>query len=124
MTSKATKAKRDAHYIEEVRYVRELSDAVSALMPTFRLLSPPVTAFHHVGPFGPNPNNHTIWFVVTTRTEVQEAETTGLQSVLLERLRDKLQQCGYPSSGIQTLQVLITSQKDIDDGGGSFFYFR
>ena len=122
--SKASKDRRDAYYAEQARYVRELAEAVEALMPGFRQLSPPIVDFHHVGPFTSTPDDRVIWFVVPERSAIQAAEAGGLPERLLAETRAELERRGYPASGRATLSVVLTSQEDIDEAGGIFKYFR
>jgi len=121
---KNSKRRRDAHYAEQARYVRELAEAVEALMPAFGGLRPPVVSFRHVGPLDPTPDDRTIWFVVPDRAALRRAEAEGLAGRLLVETRTELERRGYPASGRATLAVRLTSQEDIDAGGGSFYYFR
>ncbi len=121
---KTSKRRRDVHYAEQAHYVRDLAEAVESLMPGFRRLSPPVVAFHHVGPFDPTPDDRTIWFVVPDRSALQRAEAGGLTEQLLAETRAELERRGYPATGMATLTVHLASQEDIDAAGGSFNYFH
>lgn len=114
----------DAYYADQTIYVRDLETAVQALMPALAQMSPPIVDFHFVGPLVRTPDNHTVWYVVATRNEVQRGQAAGLPSDLHAETVSELRKRGYPQSGINTLTVLITSQQDIDAAGGAFAYFR
>jgi hypothetical protein len=41
-----------------------------------------------------------------------------------EALKDKLRNSGFPQSGVATLRTCVTSQTEIQTGGGRFYFFR
>jgi hypothetical protein len=121
---KASKQRRDAYYAEQTRYVRELAMAAEAVQLRFASHRPPVTAFHHVGPFGPTPDDRWIYFVVPTEPDLRDAGSEDLVSALRTELVTELEHRDYPLSGRSSLTVRMVSQEAIDAGGGSFGSFR
>ena len=121
---KAGKRRRDEDYAEQARYVRELAAAADPVWPRFVDHIPPVTAFHHVGPFDPTPDDRWIYFVVPTEADARRAEATHLTATLRAELLDELEGREYPPSGRSSLTVRIVSQEAIDAGGGSFGFFH
>lgn len=121
---KAGKRRRDEYYAEQSRYVRELGVAATAVWLRFADHLPPVSAFQHVGPFGPTPDDRWIYFVVPSEADARLAEATSLTDTLRAQLVAELEAREYPASGRSSLTVRIVSQKAIDAGGGSFAFFR
>lgn len=121
---KASKRRRDTYYEHQARYVRALEEAVTALLPQFGILDPPVLGWHHVGPFEPTPEDHWIYYVVATEVDRRRGEAAELPARLQRETVDELQRRDYPESGRASLIVRLVSQEAIDAGGGSFAYFR
>jgi len=70
--------------------------------------------------FDGTPNGISVWFIcehyyATERFDAQSAT---------EALKNKLRNAGFPQDAVETLQTRVTSQTEIQAGGGRFYFFR
>jgi hypothetical protein len=70
--------------------------------------------------FDGEPNGLVAWFICE---HTNAAEDFDLHA-MTEALRSKMQDAGFPQSAVETLRTSVTSQSEIQAGGGRFFFFR
>lgn len=121
---KNAKRQRDAYYRDQARYVRVMEGAAQTVLPGFAACVPPVLGFHLISPFGPEPDGHTVFYVVADAAALDLAEQSGLAGQLHVATAAELRRSGYPESGVASLAVRLVAQTAINEVGGSFAYFR
>jgi hypothetical protein len=70
--------------------------------------------------FDGTPNGIFAWFICEHYYARQEFD---LQAVT-EALRKKLRDAEFPQDAVETLRTGVTSQTEIQAGGGRFYFFR
>ncbi len=73
--------------------------------------------------FDGRPDEVFVWFICAT----ERAKALFADEVMADasrRLREEMARRGFPESALDTLNTGVTSQEDIADGGGCFYYFR
>jgi len=67
-----------------------------------------------------SPNEISAWFICEDYSTKERFDLEAASNAL----RDKLRIAEFPSSGIATLQTAVTSESEIQAGGGRFYFFR
>ena len=70
--------------------------------------------------FDGDPNGLVAWFICE---HCSAREKFDLQTST-EVLKDKMRGAGFPQRAIETLRTRVTSQTEIQAGGGRFYFFR
>jgi len=70
--------------------------------------------------FDGTPNDISAWFICE---HYYARERFDLQAAT-EALKNKLRETGFPQDALETLQTRMTSQTEIQAGGGRFYFFR
>jgi len=73
-----------------------------------------------IASFDGTANGISAWFICE---HFSARERFDLQAAT-DALKNKLRAAGFPAGGVETLQTLVTSQTEIQAGGGRFYYFR
>ena len=70
--------------------------------------------------FDGTPHEISAWFIC----EHYAAREQFNVDAAAEAVKDKLRNLGFPHAGVETLRTHVTSQTDIQAGGGRFYFFR
>jgi len=70
--------------------------------------------------FDGTPNKMFVWFICEHYYAGQRFDVQAATAALKNKLRD----AGFPQDGIETLRTGVTSQTEIQAGGGRFYFFR
>ena len=70
--------------------------------------------------FDGTPNAMSVWFICEHYYAGQRFDIEAATEALKNKLRD----AGFPQDGIESLQTRVTSQTEIQAGGGRFYFFR
>lgn len=73
--------------------------------------------------FDGRPDEIFIWFICATR-KAKALFTDEAMTDAKRLLREEMARRGFPEAALDTLDTGVTSQEDIADGGGRFYYFR
>lgn len=66
------------------------------------------------------PSALTAWFICEHHAAREKFDLPGAT----EALRNKMRAAGFPLHAVQTLRTAVTSQTEIQAGGGRFYFFR
>ena len=124
MTSRRTKQKRDAKYVEAARHMRHVEQVVLKLEPELAALEPPVVRTKFLGPFSGAPEDFDVSFVFSTRKDARNGETSGAFARASQLLLDALRNDGYPSDALGTFRFRAISEEEIKDAGGEWAFDR
>src|SRR6185312_15351493 len=117
MTSRTTKRKRDAKYVEQARHMRQVGQAVEKLATELAALKPPIVRTKYLGPFGGAPDDFDVSFVFPTRAEAKKGQASGTLERASNRVLEVLQSDGYPSEALATFRFHAISEEEIKDAG-------
>jgi len=67
-----------------------------------------------------DPNGMFAWFICGHHAEKEKFELRNA----IEALKTKMRDAGFPRSAIDTLRGGVTSETEIQAGGGRFYFFR
>ena len=67
-----------------------------------------------------SPNEISAWFICEDYSTKERFDLDAASNALMEKLRIT----DFPRSGITTLQTAVTSESEIQAGGGRFYFFR
>jgi hypothetical protein len=70
--------------------------------------------------FDGTPGGISAWFICEHNRASEQFDV----QVATEALKNKLQMAGFPQDAVETLQTRVTSQTEIQAGGGRFYFFR
>lgn len=70
--------------------------------------------------FDGTPNGISAWFICEHYSAREGFDLQGAT----EALKNKLRGAGFPQEAVETLQTRVTSQTEIQAGGGRFYFFR
>jgi len=70
--------------------------------------------------FDGTPNEMSAWFICEHYAARERFDAESANSAM----NVKLQNAGFPQDGIETLRTRVTSQTEIQAGGGRFYFFR
>jgi hypothetical protein len=70
--------------------------------------------------FDGDPNGLVAWFIC----EHYRARNKFDVQASTDALKDKMRGAGFPQRAIETLRTGVTSQTEIQAGGGRFYFFR
>ena len=76
-----------------------------------------------IPPLTGDPDNIGVWFICDTILEKERFRFEAL-SFATERLRMMAVEDGFPTASAETLRSDVTSEEDIQRGGGRFYFFR
>jgi hypothetical protein len=124
VTSKRTKKLRDAKYEREGVYHRKVAAVIKKVEPILTELSPSVKMLVPVGPFGLDPKDFSIWIVFGRRADKQLAKRKEAHLQAREIILSEFRNAEYPQEALSTFSFPITSEEEIKDAGGGFYYFR
>jgi len=124
MTSRRTKQKRDAKYVESARNMRRVGRVIGTLEPELRALAPPVVRTKYLGPFGGAPEDFDVSFVFRTRRDARKGMTSGAVERASRLVLDALRNDGYPSEALGTFRFHAISEQEIKDAGGEWAFDR
>lgn len=80
----------------------------------------PFVAQEVIPNFDGTPNGISAWFIC----EHYDARKRFDARAAAEALRKTLLSAGFPEDGVETLQIRVTSETEIQEGGGRFHFFR
>lgn len=124
MTSRRTKEKRDAKYVEAARHMRHVGEVIQKLEPQLAALNPPVLRTKYLGPFGGAPDCFDVWFVFSTRSDARKGTTSGTLERASGLVLDALRSHSYPSEALDTFRFHAISEEQIRDAGGEWAFDR
>lgn len=124
MTSRSTKQKRDAKYLEQGRYMRQVGQIVQKLAPELIALDPPIVRTKYLGPFGGAPDNFDVSFVFSTRATAKTSEKSGVLERAAHLVLEALRGDNYPSEALPTFRFNAISEEQIKDAGGEWDFDR
>ena len=124
MTSRRTKQKRDAKYVEAGRHMRHVGQVIQKLEPELTALKPRVVRTKYLGPFGGAPEDFDVSFVFSTRRDARNGETSGALERASKLLLDGLRNDGYPPDALSTFRFRAISEEEIKDAGGEWAFDR
>jgi hypothetical protein len=70
--------------------------------------------------FDGDPNGLFAWFICEHHAAQEKFDLQRANEALKNKMRD----AGFPQGAVETLRTGVTSQSDIQEGGGRFFFFR
>jgi hypothetical protein len=70
--------------------------------------------------FDGDPNGLAAWFICEHCTAKEQFDLHAST----EELKNKMRGAGFPQRAMETLRTRVTSQADIQAGGGRFYFFR
>ena len=76
-----------------------------------------------IPPLTGSPDNIGVWFICDTILEKERFRSDAL-SFATQRLRTMAVEDGFPAASAETLRSDVTSEEDIQRGGGRFYFFR
>jgi hypothetical protein len=109
--------RREAEY----RY-RHFTLAKAALTATEAFPGWRVADAEIIGDFDGSPERISAWLIFGTRHEAERARAS--HDALRARAREVLDRAGYPADAVKTVELLFTSEPEIEEGGGRFLFFR
>lgn len=124
MTSRRTKQKRDAKYVEAARNMRHVGQVIVKLEPELTALTPPVVRTKYLGPFSGAPDDFDVSFVFSTRTDARNGMTSGALERASNLVLDALRNDGYPPEALRTFRFHAISEEEIKDAGGEWAFDR
>jgi len=124
MTSKRTKQRQNAKIEAAGENMRWVERVLEACLPELRLLTPPVEATRHFGPFSGEPSDFSVWLIFATRKAHAEAVESDVVDVVRRKALTELRASGYTPEALATFTFFATSREEIDDAGGDFAFFR
>jgi hypothetical protein len=124
MTSRSTKRKRDAKYVERARHMRHVGRVIEKLEPDLRALKPPVVRTKYLGPFSGAPDDFDVSFVFSRRRDARNGVTSGALERASRLVLDGLGKDGYPREALRTFRFHAISEEEIKDAGGEWAFDR
>ncbi len=124
MTSRRTKQKRDAKYVEAARHMRHVGQVIQKLEPELTALNPPVVRTKYLGPFSGAPDDFDVSFVFSTRSDARKGMTSGTLERASQLLLAALRNDGYSSEALGTFRFHAISEEQIKDAGGEWAFDR
>ncbi len=76
-----------------------------------------------IPPFDGSPDGIFVWFICDSVTTRDRFRTHAI-SYATGRLRTLVVEAGFPAASAETLQTDVTSNEEIEAGGGRFYFFR
>jgi hypothetical protein len=73
--------------------------------------------------FDGRPDDMFVWFICRTKAEKEKFKRSRLGKNN-EVLKDRMARANFPAQAIESLGTDVTSEEDIQAGGGRFFFFR
>ncbi|MGA8310190.1 MAG: hypothetical protein WB755_09190 [Terriglobales bacterium] len=70
--------------------------------------------------FDGDPNGLAAWFICAQYSAKEQFDLHAST----EALKNKMRGAGFPQRSIETLRTRVTSQTDIQAGGGRFYFFH
>ena len=74
-------------------------------------------------PFDGRAEDIFVWFICQNRIEKEQFRQRSLEAATVA-LTEMLKQKSFPESAISSLRTGVTSQQEIEEGGGRFYFFR
>ena len=76
-----------------------------------------------IPPFDGSPNGIFVWFICDSATTRDEFRARALPYAT-GRLRTLVVEAGFPAAAAETVRTDVTSNEEIESGGGRFNFFR
>ena len=73
--------------------------------------------------FDGRPDDMFVWLICSTK-EAKALFSTETSILAAHLLSEEMTRCGFPQSAVHTLKMGVTSQPEIEEGGGRFYFFR
>ncbi|HET9305928.1 MAG TPA: hypothetical protein VFO46_07885 [Candidatus Sulfotelmatobacter sp.] len=70
--------------------------------------------------FDGDPNGLVAWFICEDHDAKERFDLRGASEALKKKMRD----AGFPPGAVETIRTGVTSQAEIQAGGGRFYFFR
>lgn len=70
--------------------------------------------------FDGDPNGLFAWFICEDHDAKERFDLRGASEALKNKMRD----AGFPQSAVEAIRTGVTSQAEIQAGGGRFYFFR
>jgi hypothetical protein len=70
--------------------------------------------------FDGDPNGLWAWFICEHYIAKARFDLAGASAAL----KNKMREAGFPDSAVETLRTAVTSETEIQAGGGRFYFFR
>lgn len=74
--------------------------------------------------FSGRPEQMSAWLIFATRERAQAAKATARRAALEARARELLVAAGFPDDALASFRLDVTSEPEIEEGGGRFSFFR
>ena len=123
MTSRRTKQKRDAKYLEAAKWVNVMSACLDSLKKEQDGSSYPIVDSELIADFSGSTENMFVWFICRTRVDKGIFRNIALQETT-NALKIRMSKASIPREAVSSLKTDVTSEEDIKKGGGRFSFFR
>ncbi|MBI2812665.1 MAG: hypothetical protein HYX71_00070 [Opitutae bacterium] len=123
MTSRRTKQKRDAKYLETAKWVNVMSACLDFHKKEQDSSSYPIVDSELLADFSGSPENMFVWFICRTRVDKNIFRDIALREATTA-LKKRMSEGGFPEEAVSSLKTDVTSEEDIEEGGGRFSFFR
>ena len=99
---------------------RSIRDVLKALAGR----EPSIVHTLHYGANYLDPKHLSIWYLVRTSGDLEQARRNGLEQEIARSTRDALARHGYPEAALSQIHVGVESEENVEKGGGWQRYFR